>query len=413
MKLTNLCTFVAGACIAHTVHYFTKAFCSRKRSTITAPASEINHLRKYNQLETIFHTIPDAVCVLNRNFEIVNANKSYASFVESPLHEVIGKRCHGLLHQSDYQCKRCPVCSTFSTGDPVQRWRGKRIHSKDEVTFYEISTLPIKDDNGTISYVVEFIRNVTDEKRMLEQLIRSEKLASIGIMTAGIAHEINNPLSGISGTSVNMLQMPEKYGLNEKGIRRVTTILKSAGRATGIMRDLLDFSRKHENVYIEIDINALVKKTTNAVYLHGASCIKRTYDLDHSLPPVICNPSKIEQVLINIVTNGIQSIQERQGSEPPDFRGEIITTTRHKDNEVTICIADNGKGIPEKLRSKIFDPFFSTRPTGQGTGLGLSICHRIIDEHGGRLYFENKNDHTRFSIVLPVRPAKTIEQDIR
>jgi len=293
---------------------------------------------------------------------------------------------------------------TFATGEVILK---KRYTKKmtDEVKQYDVSTYPVKGQDESVIHVIEFIRDMTDEKRMVEQLIRSEKLASIGVMTAGIAHEMNNPLSGISGTAVNLLQMPEKYGLNEKGVSRITTILESAARATAIMRDLLHLSRKQDNTRLMIDLNSTIVKTVNAIHLRGASEIQRRYSLDDSLPPITCDPSKIEQVILTVVTNAIQSVLEKQAkcnAEGRAFNGLLLISTQRQGDNVLITVTDNGMGIPEKIRSKIFDPFFSTRPPGQGTGLGLSISHRIVEEHGGRLFFECIDDLTVFSILLPI-----------
>ena len=127
--------------------------------------------------------------------------------------------------------------------------------------------------------------------------------------------------------------------------------------------------------------------------------------LDKSLPSVLCDPPKIEQVIINIITNATQSILERRllyEKEGRRFTGRLHIVTHIQDKTVKISVTDNGMGIPEGIRGKLFDPFFTTRPPGQGTGLGLSICHRIIEEHRGRLFFESTPDTTTFTIVLPL-----------
>jgi two-component system, NtrC family, sensor kinase len=363
------------------------------------------------QLETIFDAITDAICIVDRDFSIVRVNKNYAFQVGLPIKKILGNRCCQIFWKCDDVCEDCPAKMTFATGETVLKKRYMK-KSPEEVRYYDVSAYPVNGTDGTVVHVIELIRDMTDEKRIFEQLIRSEKLAGIGIMTAGIAHEMNNPLSGISGTAVNLLQMPDKYGLNEKGISRVTTILDSAARATAIMKDLLHLSRKHDNTRVMIDLNATIIKTVNAIHLRGASEIQRRYNLDDTLPLLTCDPLKIEQVVLNVVTNAIQSIQERQeknAAEGKEYSGLLIISTQRQDDHILVTVTDNGIGIPEKIRSKIFDPFFSTRPTGQGTGLGLSVSHRIIEEHGGRLFFECIDDLVVFSIELPIEMKSNLE----
>jgi signal transduction histidine kinase len=280
---------------------------------------------------------------------------------------------------------------------------------------YEISAFPVFDNEGKVAHVIEFKKDISDEKRMIEQLIRSEKLASIGNMTAGVAHEMNNPLSGISGNAANLMQMPEKYGLNEKGLNRVTIIMNSAIRATTIMNDLLHLSDKVEQKSILVNINGLIMKTVNALHVTGAQQIERSFSLDDSIELFQCDPSKIQQVIVHIVTNAMQAIMDKKNSPVTEesFRGQLSISTLKTDKEIIITITDNGIGITPSNQTKIFNPFFSTRPTGQGTGLGLSVSHKIIEEHGGKIFFECMTDLTVFTIHLPlVRSGQLLSQNI-
>jgi two-component system NtrC family sensor kinase len=355
------------------------------------------------ELETVFDAITDLICIIDRNYKIVRVNQSCSAFLKTPIRQLLGQPCYKVLWNRNEVCDECSSRETFTTGEALSCRRIMK-RSQHENEYFEIQTYPVFNERKKAVHVIEFIRNITNEKRMNEQLIRSEKLASIGIMTSGIAHEINNPLSGISGTAVNLLEMPHKYGLNEKGINRVSTILELADRATGIMKDLLHLSRKHDNTSALVNINRLVEKTVQAVHVVETTVTHRRFNLDSNIHPINCDPSKIELVIMNITTNALQSIQEKAKLcklEHKDYTGILYVTTRIQPECVLITITDNGIGIPEDNRSRIFMPFFSTRPAGQGTGLGLSICHRIIDEHGGSIYFDNVNDKTMFSIELP------------
>ncbi|MBN1758678.1 MAG: PAS domain-containing protein [Chitinispirillaceae bacterium] len=345
--------------------------------------------------------------IIDRDFIILRANKSFSQFVIQPVREVPGNKCYALQWNRKSLCHECPVKITFEQGIPII----KKLISRSEnetVKYYEMSTFPVKDDSGQTIHVIIFTKDITEEKQMIEQIIRSEKLASIGNMTAGIAHEMNNPLSGISGNATNLLKMPQKYGLNEKGISRITTILNSAAHATAIMNDLLHLSNRPEQTNILVNINALLAKTANAVHINGSQDIERSFNFDEHLPPVKCDPSKIQQVIVHIITNAIMAILDKKNTIQNDspFKGQIVLSTQQKNSQVLITIADNGIGISEEHRSKIFDPFFSTRPTGQGTGLGLSVSTKIIEQHSGQIFYETINSMTQFSILLPLEKCE-------
>jgi PAS domain S-box-containing protein len=366
------------------------------------------------ELETVFDAINEMICIIDTDFKILRVNKGYADFHGRQIRELLGQKCYKTFLDNDEKCADCPSLVTFRTGEVVMKKIEIR-ESADDVHYFEIRSFPVFSEKKII-HVIEFIKDITEEKRVVEQLIRSEKLASIGIMTAGIAHEMNNPLSGISGNAVNLLEMPEKYGLNDRGISRVSTILESAARATLIMKDLLHLSKKNNSTSVLADINKLLLNTANAIHLDGVSKIQKKFKLDDSLPCVLCDPSKIDQVILNVVTNAIQSILEKKQISlirKKKYTGKLLITTQNQNHSILITVTDNGMGVPREISSKIFDPFFSTKPTGQGTGLGLSICHRIIEEHRGKIFFETIDELTIFSIELPVegKPNQDLVQE--
>jgi signal transduction histidine kinase len=171
------------------------------------------------------------------------------------------------------------------------------------------------------------------------------------------------------------------------------------------MKDLLHLSRREDGTSVLTDINTIVKKAVNAVQLKGMSSIEYKLLLEKTLSKVLCDPVKIEQVVINMTTNAVQSIvekRERATLEGKEHNGLIIISTQHVDDMVHIDIIDNGMGMSDEVKGKIFDPFFTTRAPGEGTGLGLSVCHRIVEEHNGRIVVESAGGLTTFSIILPV-----------
>jgi signal transduction histidine kinase len=411
--LTVLLAAATIVCIAFAVLFFNahksalsfKRMLDKKNQGRNTTITEKITLSK-NQLETAFDAITDFICALDEDLTITRVNKSYSQFVQIAIPQLLGRRCYEVFWKRTSPCEHCPAVTTFANGKPVLK-RTMKMPGKNRPLFFTIATYPVFDDPAakTPQNVIEHIRDSTEEKAILEQLIRSEKLASIGTMTAGIAHEMINPLSGISGTAANMLQMPEKYGLNEKGVSRVMTILESASRASVIVKDLLHLSRKEDGTSMLTDMNSMVLKAVESVQLKGFPSIEHKINTDPALGHVLCDPRKIEQVIINLLTNATQSVLEKKAflsREGKQFSGLILVATQAEDDHVRLDITDNGLGVPEDLRDKIFDPFFTTRPPGEGTGLGLSICQKIIEEHNGRIIFESTDTHTTFSVMLPL-----------
>jgi two-component system, NtrC family, sensor kinase len=233
-----------------------------------------------------------------------------------------------------------------------------------------------------------------------ERLLQSQKLAAIGELSAGIAHEINNPLAIIRQEAEWMQHLLKKLGDGERKELEelqgsVHQIVQQVDRCTEITRNLLDFARKRDPVIQAVEVNRLIETMTMLVEKeakHKNITIGRHYD--NALPVIYSDAPQLRQVILNFLTNATQAI----GSD-----GVVTITTRQSgDDAVDIVISDTGCGIPEENLQKIFDPFFTTKPPGQGTGLGLSICHGIILRLGGRITVASQVGRgTDFTITLP------------
>jgi two-component system NtrC family sensor kinase len=233
-----------------------------------------------------------------------------------------------------------------------------------------------------------------------ERLLQSQKLAAIGELSAGIAHEINNPLAIIRQEAEWMQLLLKKLGGGEgqelvelQG--SIHQILQQVDRCTEIIRNLLDFARKRDPVIQAVEVNRIIESMTMLVEKeasHKNITIVRHYD--ENLPVIYSDAPQLRQIILNFLTNATQAIGQD---------GEIAITTRLSGADaVDIVISDTGCGIPEANLSKIFDPFFTTKPPGQGTGLGLSICHGLILRLGGRVKVASQVGRgTEFTITLP------------
>jgi signal transduction histidine kinase len=251
---------------------------------------------------------------------------------------------------------------------------------------------------------------VTEQKKLEQQLVRADKLASLGMLVAGVVHEINNPLGIIAGYSEALLDRagdPELNALNafEDFPEYLETINNEIFRCKDRLKGLLDFARTSSGNYRKIDINGLIKEVTLLVK-HGAKTHNHLIDLNlqREMPETVADPGAMRQLLINIIMNSLYFI----GPE-----GKIVISTSYEkdpccQDSICIKISDNGKGINRDIIDKIFDPFFSTKAVGEGTGIGLSICHRIVSEHGGTIDVESREGTgTTFIINIPVKEKKS------
>ena len=234
-----------------------------------------------------------------------------------------------------------------------------------------------------------------------ERRLQSQKLAALGELSAGIAHEINNPLAIIRQEAEMMDYTLKKGGVNPADRQElrgsVQMIIQQVDRCTGIIRNLLNFARRREAVVQAVDVNRIIEDMTMLVEKEARNNninLERHYDRD--LPPIFSDAPQLRQVVLNLLTNASQAI----GRE-----GTITITTRPAGSDtVEVEIRDSGCGIPAKNLKKIFDPFFSTKPPGQGTGLGLSISHGLIRQLGGDIRVTSTvGQGTTFTVTLPER----------
>ncbi len=370
------------------------------RDPVTAEKIRLSKRR----LETTFDALRDMVCVVDRNFRIVAANRSYADYVGEDVRALQGRTCYSVFRGRTTACKECPASAVFHSGKSSA---GQVISIRDEDAqqHFEISATPVVGEGEGVANVVEQIRDITEERRVNELLVRSEKLASIGILTGGVANEVTNPLSGISGMAENLLRFPEKYGLNERGRDRVSRILASSRRAVGIMTDLRRLSQRQDCIRVRTDVGALLRKVGESVHSEKASLVSVHFDIDPEVPKVRCDPSKIEQVICRLVDNGVRAVMEKRRAcrrTGGAFRGEMRLRLRAEGRNTILKVIDNGCGLIPGTEGKIFEAFFTTYPPGSGAGLGLSICHRIVEEHQGSISVHSLDEYTEAVVVLPI-----------
>jgi two-component system NtrC family sensor kinase len=269
---------------------------------------------------------------------------------------------------------------------PIVKGDGTTVNCEGDATLVQWRQRPALQVN---------LMDVSERKKIGEQLRRAEKLSALGQLIAGVAHELNNPLAVVIGYSQ---LLAEKSGLDKETVDNIQRIHHESARASRIVRDLLSFARPSEPQKKAVNINRLVASVleTQEANLQAAG-IQLEQRLASDLSTTMADPGQIEQVLVNLIGNAIHVLGER-----PDPR-VLTIRTEEAGNYIRMIVADNGPGIPRDIIGRIFDPFFTTKPLGKGTGLGLTISNTIVQEHRGRILAENQPaGGAKFTVDLPI-----------
>jgi len=267
----------------------------------------------------------------------------------------------------------------------------------------------LTDETGRIIGTLSSGEDITRRKQTEEELIQSEKLASLGQLAASVVHEVNNPLAGIMVyVKLFLKKYQEKKLQTEKSETQLLKMEKELERTSRIIRNLLDFARQSESIMKPVEINKVIEAALllvqNQINLENISLKK---GLDPNLPNVFADFDKIQQVLINIILNAIQAMPEGGTLTITSSMAGIIKIGDSQKNAIKIVIEDTGVGIPKEDLNKLFTPFFTTKEKGKGVGLGLSVAHGIIGKHKGRMEVESEpNIGTKFTIYLEAMDEK-------
>ncbi|MEZ4600236.1 MAG: PAS domain S-box protein [Syntrophotaleaceae bacterium] len=386
-----------------------------------------NALKKSeHRFRTFVENINDIIFSVNPKGNLTYVSPNWLHFLGEPAHEAIGRSFEHYIHTDDLKFWRNHLAQVLqgeeSSGSVEYRVR----HQEGHWLWHTSSGSPLRNEAGEVISWIGVARDVTEQKKMQDFMIQTEKIMSLGTMAAGMAHEINNPLSIISQGVQNVLrrtrqELPgnlttaKECGISFEGLglyltrrnvfRSLEAIMAAVDRSAAIVTNMLEFSRRSDAMPIPCNLNRILEKS---VQLAGTDYdLKKKYDFrnirietEFSLEaPVPCIPSELEQVLLNLLRNSAQSFQGVEREVP------TIALRSWDDGEwAFIEVEDNGSGIEEEVRKNIFDPFFTTKKVGEGTGLGLSVSyHIIVQRHGGKISVESEaGEWTRFRICLPI-----------
>ncbi len=322
-------------------------------------------------------------------------NDAMCQILGHPREELMGMNYRAFAAKGDIESIFNVTNKVFKTGKPARDFCYRVAHKDGSMGLVESSIYPRRNDDGEVIGFRAISRDVTDQKMMEQQMLMTSKLASIGELAAGVAHELNNPLTGVIGYAQLLVDNDDVSPEIKSDLKKIH---QESQRAAKIVQNLLSFARQRKPEKDLIDINELIQKTLDMrSYRLRTSNIKVHLDLSPDVPLIMADSHQIQQVLLNILVNAEQALTKVKR------QGKLWVTSSAVGGYVRISITDNGPGIPKENISRIFDPFFTTKEVGQGTGLGLSVCHGIITAHNGNISVESeKGKGTTFTIKLPI-----------
>jgi len=349
--------------------------------------------RSQKEWETTFDAMQDCVSVHDTSGKVIRANVALARRLKTRPPKVIGKYCSELYSTAGPDGPPCGHTESLQSEGLIV----EEVELPEMGGTFQVSVGPWYDKNNRLAGSIHVAKDISNEKLLQQQLIQSEKLSAIGELISGIAHELNNPLTGVMGYS-QLLQM--RGDLDERARDSLVKINNLATRCQKIVQNLLSFARKQKPERTLTSVNEILDRTVELrSYELQVNNIEILLELDPHLPRTIADAHQLQQVFLNVITNAEQAMLEAKG------RGRLTIRTRSDSarGRVIIEIADDGPGIPEQHLTRIFDPFFTTKEVGKGTGLGLSLSYGIIKEHAGNIYARSRlGEGSTFVIELPI-----------
>jgi hypothetical protein len=358
-------------------------------------AQELARLKEFN--ENIIESINVGVMVIDLHGRITNWNGALEEIYELSRSKAIGHRVTDVFHPSVLRgIRELTARDEWQNGQPVNIYKFHARSANDRELILNLSLAPLQSKTDKMEGTLVAIEDVTERVRLEEQLQQSDKLSSIGLLAAGVAHEVNTPLTGISSYSqMLMQQLPD----GDPAHQLLEKIHRQTSRASSIVNNLLNFSRVTDARYAPTDLNRVLDDTIQLleVQLRNTEItVTRHYETD--LPLALGHAPKLQQVFMNLILNARDAMPNG---------GMLNITTESDIDSVIVSFSDNGAGIAPAHLAKIYDPFFTTKQIGKGTGLGLAVSYGIVQEHGGKITVQSEvGVGTSFQITLPAASTR-------
>ena len=354
----------------------------------------------------------DAIVFIDTDNKIQTWNYGAEAIFEYTAEEMIGNTFHRLIPpelDADKELER--IQQEVSSKGYIKDYTAQRLTKSGRRITVSISRRMVTSDEGEIIGSSATIKDITEKMEMDQHIYNAEKLASVGIMAAGVAHEINNPLSIILGYTDLLMEKFESASQEHEDLKMIE---KNANHAKKIVENLLGFARMTEGLEETVDISQSVNIVINIV---KNTLLTKKIDLvtqvPENLPRLRGDSREFQQVIFNLINNSMAAMDETGGT--------LTLSAYKKDGWVNLSVADTGIGIPDAIKSQIFDPFFTTKKVGEGTGLGLSLCYGIVKKYGGNIKFKSRSAEnnpegytgTTFTVSMPIYEPEEPEKESR
>ncbi|MGB5685587.1 MAG: ATP-binding protein [Candidatus Electrothrix sp.] len=373
--------------------------------------------RQTEEWQNTFDAIPDIITLQDSEMRIIRANRATYDFFQATPKELVGSTCYSLFQKETTACPGCP--GIRSTVDGHQHCG--TVEHKFLENFFHICSAPVLDEQGKFQYIVYIARDITDKKKLEEELFQARKMEAIGTLAGGIAHDFNNILAAILGyTEIIQLSLPEESPLESD----LNQIILAGNRASDLIKQILTFSRKKKQQKEELHINRTVQEAVKMMRSSLPTTIDIREDIDEQCGVVLADPTNIHQIILNLFTNAFHAIGKELGILQLSLRPVILSPERVADKPeikpgsfVELTVQDSGQGMDESTMNRIFDPYFTTKEQGAGTGLGLAVIHGIVEDCNGFIEVESVTGQgTAFHVYLPTvnrEQGKTPEEPPR
>jgi len=353
--------------------------------------------RAKSQWEETFQAVTEPILLIDERYVVLRCNDRLPPGMGYKGRKSEREKCYHVLWERDQPCDDCPMDEVRQTGKPVHR----RFQT-DSGLVLDISYFPVFNERNAITAVTLHMKDVTEKTKMEAKLVQSAKLAAIGEMAAGVAHELNNPMTVIIGTAQMMLR---ETGGKGPDVETLESIASSGLRCKKIIQNLLTFSRQDQCPFAPTDVNEEVERALSLIQYQVKGCnIEIIKKLDPALPRINANGQQLEQVMINLLLNARDALEMVEGDRRIGL--ETVVRTRDGRDWVVVTVRDNGIGITPDNLTRIFNPFYTSKEATKGTGLGLSVSLGIAEKHGGTIEVESTpGQGSVFSMYLPVEPG--------
>jgi len=382
---------------------------------VTFTALDISYLKK-KELElsesekkyrSMMEAMEEATYICSSKYLVEYMNPA---MIKRTGRDALGEPCHKVIHGLDKKCPWC-VFEKVINGEPVSH---EIISPKDDRT-YHISNSPLFHTDGSAS-TLTILRDITDFKKMENQLQQSQKMESLGTLAGGIAHDFNNILFSVFGyLEMAMEDVPEDSPVRDN----LEEVLNGAQRARDLVQQILTFSRQSDHELKPLKTQIVVREALKLLRSSIPSTIEINQNIDRGCGLVMADPTNIHQIVMNLCTNAFHAMEESGGKLSITLKEVKLTIEDLKDPamapgpHICLMVADNGQGMKQNIIDRIFDPYFTTKGTGKGTGLGLAVIHGIVKDYGGHIsVYSEPGKGSEFKIYLPVIQSSKAEGKI-